>query len=166
MIKTFKNFSPKIGKNCYVAESATIIGEVELGDHVSIWPGAVLRGDMGLIKIGSYSNVQDNAVLHCMPGVPCVIGEYVTVGHLAHIHSATISNRVIVGSTSVILDQAIVESDVIVGAGSIVTPRKVMSQGSMVMGSPASVKRELSEEEKKHIVENALEYSQLLHEYI
>jgi carbonic anhydrase/acetyltransferase-like protein (isoleucine patch superfamily) len=166
MIKTFKNFSPKIGKNCYVAESATIIGEVELGDHVSIWPGAVLRGDMGLIKIGSYSNVQDNAVLHCMPGVPCVIGEYVTVGHLAHVHSATISNRVIVGSTSVILDQAIVESDVIVGAGSIVTPRKVMSQGSMVMGSPASVKRELSEEEKKHIVENALEYSQLLHEYI
>lgn len=166
MIKTFKNFSPKIGKNCYVAESATIIGEVELGDHVSIWPGAVLRGDMGLIKIGSYSNVQDNAVLHCMPGVPCVIGEYVTVGHLAHIHSATISNRVIVGSTSVILDQAIVESDVIVGAGSIVTPRKVMPQGSMVMGSPASVKRELSEEEKKHIVENALEYSQLLHEYI
>ena len=166
MIKTFKNFSPKIGKNCYIAESATIIGEVELGDHVSIWPGAVLRGDMGLIKIGSYSNVQDNAVLHCMPGVPCVIGEYVTVGHLAHIHSATISNRVIVGSTSVILDQAIVESDVIVGAGSIVTPRKVMSQGSMVMGSPASVKRELSEEEKKHIVENALEYSQLLHEYI
>ena len=166
MIKTFKNFSPKIGKNCYVAESATIIGEVELGDHVSIWPGAVLRGDMGLIKIGSYSNVQDNAVLHCMPGVPCVIGEYVTVGHLAPIHSATISNRVIVGSTSVILDQAIVESDVIVGAGSIVTPRKVMSQGSMVMGSPASVKRELSEEEKKHIVENALEYSQLLHEYI
>lgn len=166
MIKTFKNFSPKIGKNCYVAESASIIGEVELGDHVSIWPGAVLRGDMGLIKIGSYSNVQDNAVLHCMPGVPCVIGEYVTVGHLAHIHSATISNRVIVGSTSVILDQAIVESDVIVGAGSIVTPRKVMSQGSMVMGSPASVKRELSEEEKKHIVENALEYSKLLHEYI
>lgn len=165
MIQNYKNFKPQIGKNCYIAETASVIGEVILGDNVSIWPGASLRGDMGRIIIGNNSNVQDGSVLHCMPGVPCVIGDYVTIGHLAHVHSATIKDRVIIGSTSVILDQAVVESDVIVGAGSLVTPRKVMPSGSMIMGSPATVKRELTEDEKKHITHNAQEYVDLIEGY-
>ena len=100
-----------------------------------------------------------------MPGIPCRIGQYVTVGHLAHIHWASIDDRVIIGSTSVILDQARIESDVIVAAGSIVTPGKVMEGGNMIMGSPAMVKRNLTEQEKEHILINAKEYVQLIDDY-
>lgn len=166
MIQAYKGIKPKLGKNVYIAETASVIGDVIIGDNVSVWPSAVLRGDMGSIVVGSNSNIQDGSVLHCMPGVPCVVGEYVTVGHLAHIHSATISDRVIIGSTSVVLDHAIVESDVIVGAGSLITPRKVMKSNHMIMGSPAQIKRELSKEEKEFILENAQEYVKLISDYL
>ncbi|HET6784767.1 MAG TPA: gamma carbonic anhydrase family protein [Erysipelotrichaceae bacterium] len=166
MIVTFRNKTPKLGKNVYIAETATVIGDVTLGDDVSIWPSAVIRGDVNTIVIGKGSNVQDGAVIHVDPDTKVTIGENVTIGHLAHVHGATIHNNVLIGSTSTVLDNAIIHSNNLIAAGALVSPRTVIESGNLVVGLPASSKRALKESEIEHIQWNAEEYVNLKNEYL
>jgi len=166
MIVTFRNKTPKLGKNVYIAETATVIGDVTLGDDVSIWPSAVIRGDVNTIVIGKGSNVQDGAVIHVDPDTKVNIGENVTIGHLAHVHGATIHNNVLIGSTSTVLDNAIIHSNNLIAAGALVSPRTVIESGNLVVGLPAVSKRALKESEIEHIQWNAEEYVNLKNEYL
>lgn len=166
MIQSFNGKSPSLGKNVYIHESAVVIGDVTLGDDVSIWPNAVIRGDMNAITIGARTNVQDGSVIHVAPTIPTHIGSDVTIGHLVHLHGCIIHDHVIVGSTAVILDGAEIHSDVIVGAGSLVVPRTQVESGVLMTGSPASVKRMLSDQDKAHIRLNAQEYVRIHEEYL
>lgn len=166
MIVTFRNKTPKLGKNVYIAETATVIGDVTLGDDVSIWPSAVIRGDVNTIVIGKGSNVQDGAVIHVDPDTKVYIGENVTIGHLAHVHGATIHNNVLIGSTSTVLDNAIIHSNNLIAAGALVSPRTVIESGNLIVGLPAVSKRALKESEIEHIKWNAEEYVNLKNEYL
>ena len=135
-IRPFKGKFPDLGRRVYVDPQSTVIGDVVLGDDVSVWPGAVIRGDMHSIKVGAKCNVQDNAVLHVThasdynpEGYPLVIGEGVIIGHRAILHGCTLGNQILVGNGAVINDGAIVEDNVIVGAGCMVPPRKTLESG-------------------------------------
>jgi len=119
-----------------------------LGDHASIWYGAVLRGDINRIVVGHHSNVQDNSVLHIGDEDPCIIGNYVTIGHAAIIHGATIADETLIGMGAVVLDKAEIGEQCIIGARSLVTPGTKIPPGSMVMGSPAKVIRPLTPEQR------------------
>ena len=154
------------GKEVFIAPTATVLGEVILGDEVSIWFGAVMRGDSDKISIGNKSNVQDNAVIHCDPGYPAVIGEECIVGHGAVVHGAILENNVLIGMHATILNGARIGEFSIVGANALVTSNMNIEKGSLVLGSPAKVIRKLTEEEKKSIVLNAKSYVDLSKEYI
>lgn len=158
MIRSHKGKTPKIGKNVYIDPTALVIGDVKLGDDCSVWPGAVIRGDVNSITIGNRSNIQDNVVIHTSHFVPVSIGDNVTIGHLAHVHSATIGNGVMVGSRSVVLDECVIEDTCLIGAGALVSPRSKIPSRSMVLGMPAVIRRELNENEVAMIMANAEEY--------
>ena len=158
-IRNYLSFTPQLGKDVYVDEAATVIGKVWLEDQVSIWPGAVLRGDVNDIRIGARSNIQDLSVLHTTratadnpKGSPLQIGEDVTVGHSVTLHGCTIGNRVLVGMGSII------EDDVIIGAGSLVPPRKHLTSGYLYLGSPVKMIRPLTEEERQFLKTSAQNY--------
>ena len=147
LIKTLKGYTPIIGKNCYLAETATIIGEVEIGDSCSIWFNAVLRGDVHYIKVGNNTNIQDNATVHATyKKSPTNIGNNVTIAHGAIIHGCTIADNVMIGMNAVVLDNAVVESNSIVAAGSVVTKGTVVKSGSVYAGIPAKKIKEISPE--------------------
>ncbi|MCX8156198.1 MAG: gamma carbonic anhydrase family protein [Verrucomicrobiae bacterium] len=139
---------PVLGRKVYIAKGAVVVGDVTLGDHASVWYNAVLRGDINRIVVGHHSNVQDNAVLHLADDYPCLIGNYVTVGHSAIVHACTVEDEVLIGMGAVILDGAVIGRQSIVGAGALVTQRTVIPPGSMVLGSPAKVVRPLTDEER------------------
>ena len=166
MIQSFNGKCPRWGKDCYIAENATLIGDVVLGDHVSIWPNVVLRADINSIIIGKGSNVQDGSVIHGDPSKETRIGSGVTIGHMVHIHGAVIEDNVIVGSTSVILDGAHVHTETIIGAGSLVVPRQIVESGVLMTGRPATVKRLLTQEDKAHIRVNAQDYVEMSAQYL
>jgi len=147
-LDTFLQARPKLGKNVYVAKSATVLGDVTLGDEASVWCNAVLRGDINRIVIGHHSNVQDNAVLHLADDYGCILGNYVTVGHNAIVHACTIEDDVLVGMGSVILDGAVVGAQSIIGARALVPQGAQIPPGSMVLGVPGKVVRQLSAEER------------------
>ncbi len=151
---------PKLGDNCFVAPTATLIGDVTLGDGSSIWFGAVLRGDVSPIVVGTRTNIQDGTVIHGEDGCPTIIGEDVTVGHSAIIHAATIGDRVLVGMGAVLLSRCTVGSDSIVGARALVTQEMKMPPGSLILGMPAQVKRALTEAERERIIDSAEHYVQ------
>ncbi|MDQ6694149.1 MAG: gamma carbonic anhydrase family protein [Chloroflexota bacterium] len=151
---------PKLGDNCFVAPTATLIGDVTLGDGSSIWFGAVLRGDVSPIVVGTRTNIQDGTVIHGEDGCPTIIGEDVTVGHSAIIHAATIGDRVLVGMGAVLLSRCTVGSDSIVGARALVTQEMKMPPGSLILGMPALVKRTLTEAERERIIDSAEHYVQ------
>ncbi len=138
---------PTIPDSAYIAAEATVIGKVNLGENVSIWPGAVLRGDNEPISIGAGSNVQDNAVLHADPGFPLNIGENVTVGHQAMLHGCTIGDGTLIGIQAVIMNGAVIGKDCVVGAGALITEGKAYGNRKLIVGAPAKVVRELSDEE-------------------
>lgn len=150
----------------YIAEGAKIIGDVTIGEDSSVWYNAVIRGDSNSIVIGENTNVQDNAVLHTSHSHALTIGDNVTIGHGAIVHGCTIGNNVLVGMGAIVLDGAVIEDNCIIGAGALVTQNKVMSEGSLVLGNPAKVVREITEEEKKAILENADEYSSEAQRYL
>jgi len=139
---------PRLGKNVFIARFATVIGDVTLGDHSSVWYGAVLRGDINRIVIGHHSNVQDNAVLHLADDFACLLGNWVTVGHSAVVHACKIGDEVLVGMGAVILDGAVIGKQSIIGAKALVTQGTKIPPGSLVLGSPARVMRKLSKEER------------------
>ena len=150
----------------YIAEGAKIIGDVTIGEDSSVWYNAVIRGDSNSIVIGENSNVQDNAVLHTSHSHALTIGDNVTIGHGAIVHGCTIGNNVLVGMGAIVLDGAVIEDNCIIGAGALVTQNKVIPEGSLVLGNPAKVVREITEEEKKAILENAYEYSSEAQRYL
>lgn len=166
MIKSYKNITPDIKKAAFVADSADVIGNVKLDSNASVWYSAVLRGDSGSIVIGKNSNIQDNCTVHCsIGGYNVIIGDNVTVGHNAVIHGCTIGDNCLIGMGSVILNGAIINKNCVVGAGSLITERKEFPEGSLILGSPARVVRQLEEKDIKGIKENADEYIMLAHEH-
>ena len=150
-LTTFLGRQPTLGRGVYIAKGAIVLGDVTVGDFSSIWFNAVLRGDINRIVVGHHSNVQDNSVFHLADEYPCVIGDYVTVGHGAIVHACTIGNEVLVGMGSIILNGAVVGDQSIIGAGALVTQGKKIPPGSMVLGSPAKIARGLSSTERARI---------------
>jgi carbonic anhydrase/acetyltransferase-like protein (isoleucine patch superfamily) len=150
---------PSLGRDVFVAEGASVIGDVTLGDDAGIWFGAVLRGDYFPIRVGARTNLQDNAVVHITAGkAAATLGDDVTVGHSAVIHGCTIGSRVLVGMGSVVLDGAVVGDDSFVAAGSLITPGTIIPPRSFVLGRPAKVGRPVKEEELEWIREAAKLY--------
>ena len=148
-------------KTVYIASNATVTGDVTLENNVSIWHGAVLRGDMGAIFIGEGSNVQDNCVLHCLTGKQTVVGRNVSLGHGAILHSCTVEDDCLIGMGSVLLDDCVIGKGSIVAAGAVVSPGAIIPPGSMVMGLPAKVRREVTEAELENNLHNAAHYREL-----
>ena len=144
----FGDFAPRIGRDVFIAPNATIIGDVEIDDEASVWFGAVLRGDIGSIRIGARTNVQDLACVHLTDGVSrVVVGSDVTIGHGAILHGCEVGDGCLIGMGSILLDNVVVGAGSLVAAGSLVTPRTVVLPRSLVRGNPARVVRPVTEEE-------------------
>ena len=155
----FLRRQPSLGLGCYLAKTAVVMGDVRLGEGVSVWYGAVLRGDINYIEVGASSNIQDNAVLHLADNFPCVLGHHVSVGHSAIVHACTVGNEVLVGMGAVVLDGAVVGDQCLIGARALVTQGMTIPPGSLVLGSPAKVVRPLTEEEKTGLRRLAEKYA-------
>jgi carbonic anhydrase/acetyltransferase-like protein (isoleucine patch superfamily) len=152
MIKSFQNKSPKIHETAFVAENAVIIGDVEIGEDSSVWFGSVLRGDVNFIRIGARTNIQDASVIHVSGKThPTVLEDEVTLGHRVTLHGCYVETNCLIGIGAIVLDGARISRNSLVAAGSLVTPNTVIPPRSLVMGSPAKVKRELSDEEVKDL---------------
>lgn len=154
------------GKDVFVAPTATVIGNVTLGAEVSIWFGAVLRGDSDKISVGARSNIQDNAVIHCDPNDPAIIGEECIIGHCAIVHGARLANNVLVGMNATVLNNAEIGEFSIIGANALVTAGTIIPPYSLVLGSPAKVVKTLTDEQVKGIKINAEVYVAKAKEYI
>ncbi len=166
MIHTFKNIDPEINSSAYIAPGSQIIGKVKIGKESSVWHNAVLRGDVDDIIIGEQSNVQDNAAIHSSYNIKTIIGNQVTIGHGVILHSCTIGDNSLIGMGAIVLDGAVIGKNCLIGAGALVTPNTIIPDNSMVIGSPAKVKREMNEQDIKSIFDNALEYVKLSREYM
>ena len=154
MIAEVMGKTPKIASNVFIAESANVLGDVTIGEHSSIWFQSVVRGDVHWIKIGSYVSVQDGSILHVTNGLfPLTIGSRVTIGHKVLLHGCTIGDDCLLGMGAIILDGVEVGAGSIVGAGSLLTPGKKYPPGSMIIGSPAVVKRPVTPEERVNIID-------------
>lgn len=164
-LEKFENKSPRIATGVFVAPGARVIGDVELREGAGVWHNAVLRGDEAPITVGKGSNVQDNCTLHCDAGMPLVIGENVTVGHSAVLHSCTVGDGSLIGMGAILLNDVVVGKNCLIAAGALLTPRTVVPDNSMVMGSPAKVRRELTPEEVAGMHENAAYYTKLAARY-
>ncbi len=172
MIENYLSYRPEIGQNAWVHDSAVVIGRVHLGDEVSIWPCAVLRGDVNRITIGNYSNVQDGAVIHAThagpynaKGYATHVGDEVTIGHNAILHGCHIGNRVLVGMGATVLDGSVVPDEVMIAAGALVPMNKTLESGYLYVGSPAKPMRALTEEERAFLRYSATHYAQLKQEH-
>lgn len=150
-LDTFLRRQPRLGKDVYLARSAVVVGDVTIGDHASVWYNTTLRGDINRIVVGHHTNIQDNAVLHLADELPCLVGNWVTVGHGAVVHACTVGDEVLVGMGAVILDGAVVGEQSIIGAKALVTQGMKIPPGSMVLGMPAKIVRALSVEERSRL---------------
>ena len=167
MISNYLHWQPEIADSAFIADSADVIGRVRIGEESSIWYQSVLRGDVHDIIIGDRSNIQDHCMLHTSEGVsPCVVGNEVTVGHRVLLHSCEIQDRCLVGMGSIVMDQAVLEEGCFLAAGSLVTARKVLRGGYLYAGSPARVKRELTDEEKAHLAYSATHYVEIFKNHL
>jgi carbonic anhydrase/acetyltransferase-like protein (isoleucine patch superfamily) len=173
VIRTFENIAPTLGANVYVDPQSCVIGDVHLADDCSVWPFAVVRGDVNRIRIGARTNVQDNSVLHVTHdgpyspgGVALVIGEDVTIGHGVILHACTLGNRILVGLGTRILDKVVVEDDVFIAANALVTPGKVLKSGWLYGGQPARPMRELKPAEIENLRYSAAHYVRVKNRHI
>jgi carbonic anhydrase/acetyltransferase-like protein (isoleucine patch superfamily) len=164
---------PQLGNGTYVHPAAVVIGNVILGDNVSVWPGAVIRGDVNHITIGAGSNVQDGSVLHVShksswdpSGAPLVIGTNVTIGHKVILHGCNIGEECLIGMGAIVMDKVVVESRVLIGAGSLVPEGRILQSGHLYLGSPARKVRSLSERELAHFAYSAQHYIRLKNNYM
>jgi len=155
----FLRQKPALGNNVYIARGAVVTGDVTLGDAASVWHNAVLRADINRIVVGHHTNIQDNAVLHLADELPCLLGNYVTVGHSAIIHACTVGDECLIGMGAVILDEAELGPQCLVGAGALVTQRTKIPAGSLVLGAPAKVVRALTPEERPALKHSAEKYA-------
>ncbi len=154
----------KIHPTAFVHKSSVIEGDVEIGEQSSIWPCAVIRADNCKITIGKCSSVQDNATMHGDPGQDVIIGDYVSIGHNAVVHSATVKDNCIIGMGSILLNGIVVEKNCLIGAGAVVTENKIIPEGSLVLGVPGKVIRQLTKDEIKKLRNNAEMYISLAKE--
>lgn len=171
-LRPFRGVLPILGAGVYVDPTALVVGDVVLGDDVSIWPQVVVRGDVNHIRIGARSNVQDCSMLHVSrpypgndAGWPLILGEDVVVGHKVALHGCTIGHRVLVGIGAIVLDGVVVQDDVVIGAGSVVTPGKVLESGGLYVGNPARRSRDLTADELARTPRMAAHYVALKREY-
>ena len=158
MVRSLGEHRPILGPGSFVHEAAEVIGRVTLGASASVWPCAVIRGDTDQIRVGDGSNVQDGAVLHADPGVPCTIGARVTIGHLACVHGCTVEDECLIGIGAIILNGAVIGQGSIVGAGALVAEGVVIPPGSMVLGIPGRVVRQLTPAERDSLPASAARY--------
>ncbi len=166
MILKYRDKSPVLGADVFIAPGAVVIGNVEIGDRSSVWFQAVLRGDLMPIRIGTETNIQDGAVLHVTHDqFPCIIGSRVTIGHGAIVHACTVEDECLIGMGAIILDNAVVEKNSLVAAGSVVRPGFRVESGLLAAGNPAEVKRALSPKEIEGILASAQEYLKLARAY-
>ncbi len=167
MIRTFQGIKPTIPASTFIEETAVVIGDVVVGEDSSVWFHAVVRGDVNYVRIGSRTNVQDLSLLHVTHDThPLVIGDEVTVGHHVVLHGCTIKDRVLVGMGAIIMDGAVIGEDSVVGAGALVTERTVVPPKSLILGSPAKVKRPVSKSELAWIRESAENYLRYARQYM
>lgn len=162
MMYSFQGNSPKALHEPFdgwVADTATVIGQVEFGQQVSVWFGAVIRGDNSRIHIGSFSNVQENAVLHTDPGIDLIVGDYVTIGHQAMLHGCTIGDNSLIGINAVILNRAVIGKNCIIGANALIPEGKVIPDNSLVMGSPGKVIKTLDTQAEVMLKMSAMHYA-------
>ncbi len=161
MIKSFNGHTPAVRASCFVAENATVIGDVTLLEDASVWYGAVVRGDADSIRIGRGANVQDCAVLHTDKGFSLILGDHVTVGHSAVVHGATVGDDVMIGMHATLLNGCVIGRGSIIGAGALVREGQIIPENSLVVGMPAKVLRQVSEEQAADILWNAHHYVEL-----
>ncbi|MCQ8117242.1 gamma carbonic anhydrase family protein [Methylomonas rosea] len=172
-IRAYKGKQPKVGKNVYIDEAAVLIGDVTLGDDVSVWPTTVIRGDVEAITIGYGTNVQDGAVLHVShagdyspQGHPLTIGKGVTIGHRAVVHACTIGDYCLIGIGAIVMDDAELGDYVMLGAGALVPPGKKLEGGYLYVGAPAKQIRALTDSEKTFLEYSAKHYVKLKNDYL
>lgn len=159
MIRPFDGILPRVHPDAFVLEPSTVIGDVEIGPESSVWFGAVIRGDVGAVRIGARSNIQDGCVLHESGGISsCIIGDDVTVGHAAIIHGAILKDGCLVGMGATVLDNAVVGENALVGAGALVPEGMEIPPGHLAVGVPAKVKRPLTPEEIAGLADSAAHY--------
>ena len=164
MIREVPGRRPRIDPDTYIDPQAAVIGDVTIGAGSSVWPFAVLRGDQdNYVTLGRNSNVQDNSVLHVTPEFPCIVGDFVTIGHRAVVHACRVMNNVRIGIGAVVLDGAVVEEGAQGGAGALVPPGKIVPAGWLVMGVPAKPIRKMDPAELEDILKNARDYIELWH---
>ncbi len=167
-IRKYQGISPQLGARVFIDRSSVVIGDVELGEDSSVWPFALIRGDMHRIRIGARTSVQDGSVLHIThagpfnpDGYPLLIGDEVTIGHKVTLHGCTLGNRILVGMGSIVMDGAVVEDEVVNGAGSLVPPGKVLYSGFLYVGSPVKQARALTDKERAFFSYSAANYVKL-----
>ena len=172
-IRSFKGIQPNLEKGVFVDPTATVLGDVSLGEDSSVWPNTVIRGDMHTITIGKRCSIQDGSILHITHasdynpgGFPLTLGDEVTVGHMAMLHGCTIGSQVLIGMQSMVMDGAIIEDKVVLGAGSLVPPGKVLESGFLYVGRPAKQVRSLSDKELSYFSYTAGNYVKLKDEHI
>ena len=172
-IRPYLAHHPQIDSTCYIDDLSVVIGEVTLAENVSVWPFAVIRGDVNSITIGKNSKVQDHWMLHVSHknaskpnGSPLIIGEDVTIGHHVTLHGCHLGDRILIGINTVILDDVIVENDVMIGAGSLVPPRKRLESGYLYVGSPVKKIRPLTAEEIAFLPYSAQNYVKVAQQYL
>lgn len=172
-VRPYRNCQPKLGSGVFVDEAAVVIGDVEIGEDSSVWPGAVVRGDMHSIRIGARTSVQDNVTLHITHasdhnpgGWPLTIGDDVTIGHNACLHGCSVGNRVLVGIGAIVLDGAVVEDEVVIGAGALIPPGKHLESGYLYVGSPCKQVRPLKDSERRFFRYSAQNYADLKNTYM
>jgi carbonic anhydrase/acetyltransferase-like protein (isoleucine patch superfamily) len=167
MIRSYKGIRPTIPISCYVDDSAQLIGDVVLGEHASVWMNAVLRGDVGAIRVGAHSNVQDCSVLHGMKGQHKVLlGEYVTVGHSVTLHGCTVEDRCLIGMGTIILNGARIGAGSIIAAGTLIPEGTVVEPGSLWLGSPGKFRRKLEDGDQEMILRYAKNYLEYKEAYL
>lgn len=158
MIQGLGRDTPDIGADVFIHDTAVVIGRVHLGDRASVWPTAVIRGDVEQISVGCDTNVQDGAVLHADPGMPCTVGDRVTIGHRATVHGCTVGDECLIGIGATVLNGARIGSQSIIGAHALVPEGMEIPSGVLVVGVPAKVRRELTDEERAGLAAQAARY--------
>jgi len=172
-LRKYNGIFPSLGHSAYIDLSSVLVGDITLGDDVSIWPFVAARGDVNTITIGARTNIQDGTVLHVTrksehnpTGNALIIGEDVTIGHKCMLHGCILGDRILVGMGAIVMDGAIVENDVFIGAGSLVPPNKTLLSGYLYVGNPVKQIRLLKESESNFLTQSALNYVELKNEYL
>lgn len=165
-LRIFLGKKPTLGNQVFIAPGAQVLGDVHLGDASSVWFNTVLRADINRIVVGHHTNIQDNSVLHLSDDYPCVLGNYVTVGHRAIVHACAVGDEVLVGMGSIILDGAVIGAQSLIGAGALVTQGMQVPPGSLVLGSPGKVVRQLTDREKQRNRDIAHKYVRMAAHYL